>query len=49
MSDGSSVHHQEFLTVHIAMVYVIQDFRQLASGLKNCMTFTIAVCTVKNS
>jgi hypothetical protein len=23
-SDSSSVHHQEFFTVHIAMVYVIQ-------------------------
>jgi len=25
VSDGSSVHHQEFFTVHTAMVYVIQD------------------------
>ena len=24
VSDSSSVHHQEFLTVHTAMVYVIQ-------------------------
>ena len=37
VSDSSSVHHQEFFTVHTAMVYVI------------CMTYTIAVCTVKNS
>jgi len=26
VSDSSSVHHQEFLTVHTAMVYVIQVF-----------------------
>jgi len=30
VSDSSSVHHQEFFTVHTAMVYVIQN-RQ-----KNC-------------
>jgi len=24
VSDGSSVHHQEFITVHTAMIYVIQ-------------------------
>ena len=24
VSDGSSVHHQEFFTVHTAMVYIIQ-------------------------
>ena len=33
VSDSSSVHHQEFFTVHIAMVYVIQFFWQLASKL----------------
>jgi len=26
VSDSSSVHHQEFLNVHTAMVYVIQVF-----------------------
>jgi len=26
VSDSSSVHHQEFFTVHTAMVYVIQVF-----------------------
>jgi len=41
VSNSSSVHHQEFFTVHTAMVYVIQ--------LASCMTYTIAVCTVKNS
>jgi hypothetical protein len=41
VSDSSSVHHQEFFTVHTEIVYVIQ--------LASCMTYTIAVCTVKNS
>ena len=57
VSDNSFVHHQEFFTVHTAMVYVIQVCRQLsskilillASCLQTCMTYTIAVCTVKNS
>jgi len=39
VSDSSSVRHQKFFTVHTAMVYVN----------KTCMTYTIAVCTVKNS
>ena len=26
VSDSSSVHHQEFFTVHTAMVYVIQVY-----------------------
>ena len=33
VSDSSSVHHQEFLTVHTAMVYVKQVFWQLASRI----------------
>jgi len=33
VSDSSSVHHQEFFTVHIAMVYIIQ----LASSEKLLM------------
>jgi hypothetical protein len=64
VSDSSSVHHQEFFTVHTAIVYVIQVCRQLASRirielsyimillercLQTCMTYTNAVCTVKNS
>jgi hypothetical protein len=32
--DSSSVHHQEFFTVHTAMVYVIQFCRQLASRVR---------------
>jgi hypothetical protein len=32
VSDSSSVHHQELLTVHSAMVYVIQVCRQLSSS-----------------
>jgi len=35
-------------TLHTAMVYVIQDpARKLSAG--SCMTYTIAVFTVKNS
>jgi len=45
VSDSSSVHHQQFFTVHTAVVYVIQ----IASCQQTCMTYTIAVCTVKNS
>jgi len=54
-SDSSSVHHQEFFTVHTAMVYVIQvlltacDGSCLQAVSKSCMTYSIAVCTVKNS
>jgi len=34
VSDSSSVHHHEFFTVHIAMVYVIQFCWQLASRIR---------------
>ena len=34
VTDSSSVHHQEFFTVHTAMVYVIQFCRQLVSGVR---------------
>jgi len=34
VSDSSSVHHQEFFTVHTAMVYVIQFCWQLASRIR---------------
>jgi len=55
VSDSSFVHHQEFFTLHTAMVYVIQICRQLSnmililleSCLQTWMTYTIAVCTVK--
>ena len=45
VSDSSSVHRQEFFTVHTAMVYVIQV------TLTACEqeTVRIAVCTVKYS
>jgi len=34
VSDSSPVHHQEFFTVHTAMVYVIQVCWQLASRIR---------------
>jgi len=34
VSDSSSVHHQEFFTVHKAMIYVIQVCWQLASSIR---------------
>ena len=57
VSDSSSVHHQEFFTVHTAMVYVIQVWliacEQDQDGtssvlilLASCMKYTIAVCAV---
>ena len=59
VSDSSSVHHQEFFTVHTTMVYVIQVCWKLASRIssvlillascqQSSMKYTIAVCTVKN-
>ena len=44
VSDSSSVHQQEFFTVHTAMGYVMQ-----ASCQQTCMTYTNVMCTVKNS
>jgi hypothetical protein len=51
VSDSFFAHHQEFFTVHTAMVYVIQVCWQLARCQQTCMTYTrtIAVRTVKNS
>jgi len=60
VSNSSTFHHQEFFTVHTAMVYVIQLASRirkeltfvlilLASCQQTCMTYTIAVYTVKNS
>ena len=57
VSDSSSVHHQEFFTVHTAKVYVIQvlltaceqDQDGTSWSWTSCMTHIIAVCTVKNS
>jgi len=34
VSGSSSVHHQEFYTVHTAMVYVVQVCWQLASRIR---------------
>jgi len=34
VSDSSSVHRQEFFTVHKTMIYVIQVCRQLASRIR---------------
>jgi len=39
VSDSSSVHHQEFFTVHTAMVYVIQVCLQLASRIRTELQF----------
>jgi len=39
VSDSSSVHHQEFFTVHTAMIYVTQVCWQLASRIKTELQF----------
>jgi len=39
VSDSSSVHHQEFFTVHTAMVYVIQVNWQLANRISQLASF----------
>jgi len=59
VSDSPSVHHQEFSTVHTTMIYVTHVCWQLANRIRilnllaccqqTCMTYTIAVCTQKNS
>jgi len=61
VSDSSSVHYHVFFTVHTAMVYGYRFadslragsgcsiLNPLASCLQTCMTYTIAMCTVKNS
>jgi len=40
VSDSSSVHHQEFFTVHTAVVYVIQVCWQLASRIRTYLTWS---------
>ena len=47
VSDSSSVYHQQFFTVHIAIHTGYADCL-LASCQQTCMTYNIAVCTVKN-
>jgi hypothetical protein len=42
-SDSTSVHHQEFFTVHTAMVYVIQVCWQLASRIRTELSKTRTV------
>ena len=57
VSDSSYVHHQEFFTVHTAMVCHTGLLRaceqehllMLASCQQTCVTYAIALCTVKNS
>jgi len=44
VSDSSTVHQQEFFTVHIAMVYVIQVYWQLVSRRK-CSCSQAARCS----
>jgi len=46
-----SAHHQEFSTVHSALVSFMQvsDNRFQAESGWNCMKFTSAECTVENS
>ena len=48
VSDSTSVHHQQFFTVHTAMVYAIQVCWQLASRIRTeaiqCIASTIYVC-----
>jgi len=41
ISDSSCVHHEEFFTVHTAMAYVIQFWRQLASRIRMELSSTL--------
>jgi len=43
VSDSSSVHHQEFFTELCSVLILLKSCQQ------TCMTYTIAVCTVKSS
>jgi len=61
VSGSSSAHHQEFPTVHSALVYVMQVWWQLSSTTRmerlvvlkschqTCMAYTSAECTVEHS
>jgi len=44
VSDSSSVHHQEFFTVHTPMVYVIQVCWQLASKIRMELVPFLSTC-----
>jgi hypothetical protein len=48
VSDSSSVHHQEFFTVHLALVYVIRVCKQLSSRLSLISLFFHSVRLVMN-
>ena len=48
VSDSCSVHHQEFFTVHTVITACEQD-QDGTSCQQTCMTYTIVVCTLKNS
>ena len=48
VSDSFSVHHQEFFTVHTAIHIGFADSLRV-SCQQTCITYTIVVCTVKNS
>ena len=50
ISDSSSVHHQKFFTVHTAIVcHTGFQTAHEKDQVSAFMTYTIAVCTVKNS
>ena len=40
VSDGSSVHHQEFFTIHTGMVYVIQVCWQLTNRIRTDLSWS---------
>ena len=44
VSDSSSVHFQEFFTVHTTMVYVIQVYWQLANRIRTAVLMLLASC-----
>jgi len=47
VSDSSSVHHQEFITVHMAIHTGLLTAASICQ--QTCMTYTIAMCTMENS
>ena len=49
VSDSSSVHHQELFRSTHSSSSEQEQVLVLTSCQQNCMTYTIAVCTVKNS
>jgi hypothetical protein len=47
VSDSSSVHHQEFFTVHTAVLYVIQFCRQLSSRIRMELSYILILLANK--